>query len=271
MRNYLTNTIAATFTIFLAFSVNAEELKTQIKGQDITATQMTKELAFELAESSPKKSKFESYDDLVNRYKEQIPQNWFYLDFDFDDVEYNVSKKRFEWEYGPFAQLSWKTPLGKFEGQNAYGAKADVDSELSELVNLSLERNITKEISDTDRRLAEYMSVEDLAGSEYTSVANYLFTRGYASREPVVFEIAPNLAEKIKSVRIFFKINTFNLLEDLIEATLEHPIQTVARAASLGISKDSILRVDGQDYSFYEADIEWKYSTDRGFKIVRVE
>lgn len=254
-------------SLFIVFSVYADEVKTKISGQNIVATQMTKKLAFELVRSVPEKSKFESYEDLLVRYKELIPKNWFYLDFDFDKVKYNVSKRRFEWESGPLAQFEWETPLGQFKGQNAYGAKANVESGLYELVNLSLNKNITVDENSLVKRVEKARGVELSAASRYQSVANYLLTQGFASLEPFVFEVAPQLAEKITSVRVFFKINSLHLIGMINEATVSKPTQTIVQAADLGISKDSILRINNSDYSFYESDIKWEHTSGRGFKI----
>jgi len=252
-------------TIFTV--ANADEVKTSIKGVEIVATKLTKKIAFEMVKNTPTKSKFETNEDFLKRYQTEIPNNWFYFDYNIENAEYNINKKRFEWEYSPLVQVDFTTPLGKFEGQNSYGAKANIDSNLYEVINLSLERNIIKKESDLDKKMEEIMGVESYASSKSKSVENYLLTKGFETSEPVVFEISPQLAEKIKSIRILFKVNTLTFTPFIKEATIKEPIQLIAQVATLGISKSSVLRIDKNDYRFVESEIDTKYLEMKGFKI----
>jgi len=270
MSTYSKLIITVITSFILVFNINAEEVKTQIRGKEVIATKLTMDIALKLANSSPEKSKFESYDDLLIRYKKELPKNWYYLDFNFDKVKYNISKKRFEWAYGLLVHIEKGTPLGKFYGQNSYGAKANVESKLIKIVNLSLSMNIAEKISNIDKRMEKQMGIESYASSKYKSVANYLLTKGFAPREPIVFEISPQIAEKIKSVRVFFKINTLGSDSHIKEATVKEPVQKILQIANLGISKDSVLTINGTNYSFFESDIEWRYSTKKGMKIKAV-
>jgi len=248
--------ISTYFCVFLFlsihFTVNANEISFLVAGKQVIAKQLTNKLAFEMIKLVPKKTTFESYDDLLKRYIKDLPKNWFYLDYNFEQATYNTQEKRFEWKYIPIVHIDFKSPSYK-------------------TINLLLERNIVKKESGFNQ-IEEMIGVERSAANNDRSVANYLLTKGFASNEPVIFEMSPQLAKNKQSVRIFFQINTLELRTTIQKTEAKNatsePVQKAEKIAVLGISKNAILRINEKNYGFTESSIDWEYSTEKGFKIV---
>lgn len=229
--------------ITIAFHATSETHPVNHKEAIKSAKEMTYNMAYELGVNAPKQSKFETDEDYIAKFQAYIPNQWYFININFEDAEYDINKKRFFWDYEAIVDQEKTTPEKDSAGVKSY---------LREILRVSFKRNI----KNTSKYAQENSSLP-------------LMDRGYEIFEKIIFPIKPELAQKLTSAKLYFKINTISSGRSLDVANSLPTAKTMMQGSNVGISKDAILEIDNNLFQVTEKT-DWEYSSDKGFEITQL-